>query len=209
MSTTNPTSGLGVALGSLCDRPVTIPQGHCSPPYWQKLLEHEDSHTCNRLHTFLTYSHHSALFQSSAHCACWTWQSASSITTVMETSVSCSKHHTIFFYYTLWTSVIKLGLLSAQCTFWTYFVESFIRARATLFSSTKAKGKIPIRSPSLPSAQFSSTRRITVITSPCQHWYEQTHHYISISSWILKSSVERGIFNIYIHKHLLFHVHPY
>jgi len=48
----------------------------------------------------------------------------------------------------------------------TYLVESFIKALATLFSSTKANGKIPILSKSLPSAQFSSTLRITLITSP-------------------------------------------
>lgn len=48
----------------------------------------------------------------------------------------------------------------------TYLVESFIRARATLFSSTKANGKMPILSNSLPSAQFSSTLLITLMTSP-------------------------------------------
>lgn len=48
----------------------------------------------------------------------------------------------------------------------TYLVESFIKALATLFSSTKASGKIPILSKSLPSAQFSSTLLITLITSP-------------------------------------------
>lgn len=46
-----------------------------------------------------------------------------------------------------------------------YFVESFIRALATLLSSTNAKGNIPIRSFNFPSAQFSSTRLITVMTS--------------------------------------------
>lgn len=47
-----------------------------------------------------------------------------------------------------------------------YFVESFIKALATLFNSTKANGKIPILSNSFPSAQFSSTLLITLIISP-------------------------------------------
>lgn len=48
----------------------------------------------------------------------------------------------------------------------TYLRESFIRALAALFRSTKDSGKIPIREPSFPSAQFSSTRRNTVRISP-------------------------------------------
>lgn len=47
-----------------------------------------------------------------------------------------------------------------------YFVDNFIRDLAKLLSSTKANGKIPILSSSFPSAQFSSTLRITVIISP-------------------------------------------
>jgi hypothetical protein len=48
----------------------------------------------------------------------------------------------------------------------TYFVDSFMRERARLFNSTKVRGKIPILPSSFPSAQFSSTRRITLIMSP-------------------------------------------
>jgi hypothetical protein len=42
---------------------------------------------------------------------------------------------------------------------------NFMRARADWFISTKEIGNIPILSLSFPSAQFSSTLRITVITS--------------------------------------------
>jgi hypothetical protein len=42
---------------------------------------------------------------------------------------------------------------------------NFMRARADWFISTKEIGNIPILSISFPSAQFSSTLRITVITS--------------------------------------------
>lgn len=44
-------------------------------------------------------------------------------------------------------------------------VASFISDFAAAFISTKLIGKIPMRSPSFPSAQFSSTRRITEIRS--------------------------------------------
>lgn len=58
-----------------------------------------------------------------------------------------------------------------------YFVESFIKALATLFNSTKANGKMPILSNSFPSAQFSSTLLITLIISPYKIIFKKRMQY--------------------------------
>lgn len=65
--------------------------------------------------------------------------------------------HYKFFFIIIEYNLVETG---------TYFVESFIKDLAKLFSSTKANGKIPIRSSNFPSAQFSSTLLMTEMTSP-------------------------------------------